>query len=162
LFRPIVVAPHSALKTVAKSVVEVNDHVRDLLNDMVETMYTDHGCGLAANQINLLARMLVMDCSKDLNQPMKLINPEITWESKKKVTHKEGCLSFPEIFVDVARFEKVKVKYLDENGSSKEELFEDYWSICVQHEIDHLNGITFIDHLGKQEQRRILDKIQRR
>ena len=162
MIRPIVIAPHPALKTVAKPVTNITDQVRTLLDDMLETMYDDKGCGLAANQINLLARLIVMDCSQDQKQPMKLVNPEIIWESEETSVHKEGCLSFPETFVDVERSEKVKVQYLDAQNIQQEKLFEDYWAICIQHEIDHLNGITFIDHLAKQEQRHILDKIRRR
>jgi peptide deformylase len=129
---------------------------------MVETMYDDKGCGLAANQINLLSRMIVMDCSKDQKQPIQLINPEILWKSEETSLNKEGCLSFPGAFVDVERSQKVTVRYWDTHGKTQEQQFDDFWAICVQHEIDHLNGITFIDHLEKQEQRRILDKIGRR
>lgn len=162
MLRPIVIAPHPALKAVAKPVTSVTDQVRALLDDMVETMYDDKGCGLAANQINLLSRMIVMDCSKDQNQPMQLINPEVLWKSEETSMNKEGCLSFPGAFVDVTRAKKVAVRYLDKRGTEQEQAFDEYWAICVQHEIDHLNGITFIDLLTKQEQRRILDKIQRR
>jgi peptide deformylase len=162
MIRPIVIAPHPALKTVAKPVTTVTNQVRALLDDMVETMYDDKGCGLAANQINLLSRMIVMDCSKEQNQPMQLVNPVVLWKSEETCSNKEGCLSFPGAFVDVRRAKKVKVGYLDAQGATQEQMFEDFWAICVQHEIDHLNGITFIDHLVKQEQRRILDKIQRR
>ena len=162
MIHPIVTAPHPALKTVAKPVALVTDQVRALLDDMVETMYDDKGCGLAANQINLLSRMIVMDCTKEQNQPIKLINPIVLWKSEETAINKEGCLSFPGAFVDVTRAKKVTVQYLNETGAEQEELFEDFWAICVQHEIDHLNGVTFIDHLVKQEQRRILDKIQRR
>lgn len=162
MLRPIVIAPHPALKVVAKPVTSVTDQVRALLDDMVETMYDDKGCGLAANQINLLSRMIVMDCSKEQNQPIKLINPEVLWKSEETWTNKEGCLSFPDAFVDVTRAKKVAVRYLDTRGIEQEQAFDEYWAICVQHEIDHLNGITFIDLLTKQEQRRILDKIQRR
>ena len=162
MIRPIVIAPHPALKAVAKPVVTLTDQVRSLLDDMVETMYDDKGCGLAANQINLLSRMIVMDCSKDQNKPMQLINPEVLWKSEKTSVNKEGCLSFPGAFVEVERSVKVTVRYLDVQGKRQEQSFDDFWAICVQHEIDHLNGITFIDHLAKQEQRRILDKLQRR
>lgn len=162
MLRPIVITPHPALKVVAKPVISVTDQVRALLDDMVETMYHDKGCGLAANQINLLSRMIVMDCSKDQNQPIQLINPEILWKSEENSINKEGCLSFPGAFVDVKRAQKVVVRYLDTHGAMKEQQFDEFWAICVQHEIDHLNGITFIDHLEKQEQRRILDKIQLR
>lgn len=162
MIRPIVIAPHYALKTVTKPIVTVTDQVRALLDDMVETMYDDNGCGLAANQINLLSRMLVMDCSQKQNQPMKLVNPEILWKSEETSINKEGCLSFPGAFVNVERSQKVIVRYLNVQGKTQEQPFDDYWAICVQHEIDHLNGITFIDHLAKQEQRQILAKIQRR
>jgi peptide deformylase len=146
----------------AKPVTAITSQVRTLLDDMVETMYKGKGCGLAANQINLLSRMIVMDCSRDQNQPLQLINPEILWKSEETSKNKEGCLSFPGVYVDVERAQKVTVRYLDTQGKEQEQLFDEYWAICAQHEIDHLNGITFIDHLVKQEQRRILDKIQRR
>ena len=162
MIRPIIIAPHPALKTVAKPVVSLTDQVRVLLDDMVETMYDDKGCGLAANQINLLSRMIVMDCSKEQNQPMQLVNPEVLWKSEETSINKEGCLSFPGAFVEVERAQKVTVRYLDALGTTQERPFDGFWAICVQHEIDHLDGITFIDHLAKQEQRRILDKIQRR
>lgn len=162
MIRPIVIAPHHALKTVAKPITTITSQVRALLDDMVETMYDDKGCGLAANQINLLSRMLVMDCSSEQKQPMQLINPEILWKSKETSINKEGCLSFPGTFVDVERSQQVTVRYLDVQGETQEQMFNELWAICVQHEIEHLNGITFIDHLAKQEQRQILAKIQRR
>lgn len=163
MIRSIVIAPHHALKTVAKPVTSVTDQVRTLLDDMIETMYDDNGCGLAANQINLLSRMIVMDCSKEQNQPLQLVNPEILFRSEEKVLlKKNGCLSFPGIFVDEEFAAQVTVRFLDRNGNQQEQHFDGIWALCAQHEINHLNGITFIDHLAKQEQRQILAKIQRR
>ena len=112
MIRPIIVAPHPSLKTVAKPITTVTDEVRTLLDDMVETMYHGKGCGLAANQINLLARLVVMDCDKDSQQPMRLINPEIFWKSEETGLYKEGCLSFPDTFVEVQTIPKSPGKIL--------------------------------------------------
>lgn len=161
MIRPVVIAPHSALKAVARPVENITSQVRQILDDMVETMYADKGCGLAANQINLLARLIVMDCSEKQNTPMQFINPEITWKSEETEVHKEGCLSFPKTYVEVSRSKIVRLRYLDPQGQQHEEEMDGIWAICAQHEVDHLNGITFVDHLPKAQQRQILEKIQR-
>ena len=147
---PILIAPHPTLKAKAKPVKEATDELRTLLDDMLETMYDAPGIGLAANQIGSLERVLVMDCERDPEAPRKsmvLFNPEITWSSEEESTYEEGCLSIPLQYADVIRPAQVKVAYLDENGQAQEQLFEDLEATCVQHEIDHLNGILFWDHV---------------
>lgn len=147
---PILLAPHPTLKAAAKSVAEVTDELRALAADMLETMYDAPGIGLAANQVGRLERVLVMDCERDPEAPRKsmvLFNPEITWSSEEESTYEEGCLSIPLQYAEVVRPAQVKVSYLDEQGQPQEQLFEDLEATCVQHEIDHLNGILFWDHV---------------
>ena len=152
---PILIAPHPTLKAKSKPVKDVTDELRALLDDMLETMYDAPGIGLAANQIGSLHRVLVMDCGsrddEETPRPIKIINPEITGVSEELSSYEEGCLSIPEQFADVERPAVVRVKYLDENGQKQERLFDGLEATCVQHEIDHLDGVLFVDHLSTQQ-----------
>ena len=147
---PILLAPHPTLKTAAAPVAEVTDALRALAADMLETMYQAPGIGLAANQVGRLERLLVMDCERDPKAPRKslvLFNPEIIWSSEEESSHEEGCLSIPQQHANVVRPTQVKVAYLDTQGQAQERLFDALEATCVQHEIDHLDGILFWDHV---------------
>ena len=163
--RPILIHPDPRLKKVCEPVPEITDEVRALAADMLETMYDAPGIGLAAPQIGVNARMLVMDCAPreeaEEPQPICLINPEITWAAEEVSEYEEGCLSIPDIFANVTRPKAVKVRYLDPDGAEREETFENTWAVCVQHEIDHLNGKLFIDYLSPMRRRMITSKMQK-
>ncbi|MAV46378.1 MAG: peptide deformylase [Alphaproteobacteria bacterium TMED89] len=162
---PILIAPHPTLKAKAKPVKEVTDAVRALLDDMLETMYDAPGIGLAANQIGSLERVLVMDCGAreedEETRPMKIINPVITGVSEELSSYEEGCLSIPEQYADVERPAAVQVKYLDENGKTQERVFAGLEATCVQHEIDHLDGILFVDHLSNLKRNMLMKKLKK-
>ena len=162
---PILIAPHPTLKAKAKPVKEVTDAVRALLDDMLETMYDAPGIGLAANQVGSLYRVLVMDCGAreddEQPRPIKIINPQITGVSEELSSYEEGCLSIPEQFADVERPAVVRIKYLDETGKAQERLFEGLEATCVQHEIDHLDGILFVDHLGNLKRNMLMKKLKK-
>ena len=162
---PILIAPHPTLKAKAKPVKDVTDELRALLDDMLETMYDAPGIGLAANQIGSLHRVLVMDCGsrddEETPRPIKIINPEITGVSEELSSYEEGCLSIPEQFADVERPAVVRVKYLDENGQKQERLFDGLEATCVQHEIDHLDGILFVDHLSNLKRNMLMKKLKK-
>ena len=163
--RPILIHPDPRLKKVCDPVSDISDEVRTLAEDMLDTMYDAPGIGLAAPQVGVNSRVLVMDCAKredmDEPRPMCLINPEITWSSSELLEYEEGCLSIPEIFANVTRPGAVTVRYLGLDGEEHEETFENTWAVCVQHEIDHLNGKLFIDYLGPMRRRMITSKMQK-
>jgi peptide deformylase len=165
MLRSILIHPDPRLKKVCDPIAEVNDKVRALADDMFETMYKAPGIGLAAPQIGVNARMLVMDCSQreegSTPQPMCLINPEVTWSSDEQAPYEEGCLSIPDIFADVTRPEAVKVRFLDQHGAEHEQEFDGLWAVCVQHEIDHLNGKLFIDYLSPMRRQMITSKMKK-
>ena len=159
---PILLHPDPRLKTVADPVAEVTDEVRQLADNMLSTMYDAPGIGLAAPQVGVLKRMLVMDCVKEEGarpRPMVLINPEITWASEDMSTYEEGCLSIPEHYADVDRPAEVRVRWMDLDGRPQEEQFANLWATCVQHEIDHLNGKLFIDYLKPMKRQMITRKM---
>ena len=159
---PILLAPHPTLKAVARPVSEVTDELRTLAANMLETMYDAPGIGLAANQVGRTERVLVMDCERDPEAPRKalvLFNPEVTWSSEEESSYEEGCLSIPQQYADVVRPASVKVAYLDENGMAQERLFEDLEATCVQHEIDHLNGTLFWDHITQLKRNMLKRKL---
>ncbi|MDA8603064.1 peptide deformylase [Alphaproteobacteria bacterium] len=162
---PILIAPHPTLKAKAKPVKDVTDELRALLDDMLETMYDAPGIGLAANQIGSLHRVLVMDCGsrddEETPRPIKIINPEITGVSEELSSYEEGCLSIPEQFADVERPAVVRVKYLDETGQKQERLFDGLEATCVQHEIDHLDGVLFVDHLSNLKRNMLMKKLKK-
>lgn len=162
--RPILIHPDPRLKTVCKPVTDITDDIRRLADDMLATMYDAPGIGLAAPQVGVLGRMLVMDCVKgedEAPKPIVLINPEITWSSDERSTCNEGCLSIPEQYADVERPASVKVRWLGVDGKDHEEQFDDLWATCVQHEIDHLDGKLFIDYLSPMKRQMITRKMQK-
>ncbi|MBN8532403.1 MAG: peptide deformylase [Alphaproteobacteria bacterium] len=160
---PLVISPDPRLKTASKPVEAVTDEVRRQLEDMLETMYAEHGIGLAAVQVGIMKRMLVIDVEQreedGKRTPMKFINPEIIWESEELSSYNEGCLSFPSHYADVERPAEVKVKYLDEKGVQKEIHAKGLLATCLQHEIDHINGVTFVDHISRVKRDIILRKL---
>ncbi len=148
--RDILIHPDPRLKKVAAPVPEVTAEIRRLAEDMLETMYDAPGIGLAAPQVGVLSRLLVMDCVKgdaEPPRPMALINPEVVWSSEAMNTYEEGCLSIPEQYGEVERPAEVVVRWTDLDGKGREGHFAGLWATCVQHEIDHLNGKLFIDYL---------------
>lgn len=163
--RPILLHPDPRLKKICDPVPDISDEVRQLADDMLETMYDAPGIGLAAPQVGVNARLLVMDCAQRdeaaAPEPMCLINPEITWSADELAEYEEGCLSIPDIFANVTRPKAVTVRFLDRDGEVQERTFENTWAVCVQHEIDHLNGKLFIDYLGPMRRRMITSKMQK-
>ena len=146
--KTILIHPDPRLKSVASPVEAFDKELSALADDMLQTMYEAPGIGLAAPQIGVGKRLLVMDCVKEEGaapQPMVLVNPEVTWSSDELNVYEEGCLSIPEQFADVERPAEVEVSWLDLEGKPKSERFDGLWATCVQHEIDHLNGKLFID-----------------
>jgi peptide deformylase len=158
---PILIAPHPTLRKPAQPVETVDDEVRRLTEDMLETMYDAPGVGLAAPQIGVSRRITVIDCrdEHDQPQPYRMINPELVWTSGESATEEEGCLSLPDIFADVTRPNACTVRYLDEQGQSRELQAEGLLAICVQHEIDHLNGVLFVDHLSALKRNMLMRKL---
>ncbi len=162
--RPILIHPDPRLKKKAEPVTEVTEAHHELARDMLETMYDAPGIGLAANQIGVMERLLVMDCIKEEGadpRPMVLMNPEVTWASDELSTYEEGCLSIPEQYADVERPAEVKVRWLGLDGEMHEEQFDGLWATCVQHEIDHLDGKLFIDYLRPLKRQMITRKMQK-
>ncbi|MEM8632742.1 MAG: peptide deformylase [Pseudomonadota bacterium] len=160
--KQIILHPDPRLKKTAAPVKEIDDGLRRLADDMLETMYDAPGIGLAAPQVGALDRMLVMDCVKEEDappRPMVLINPEVTWASEDLSTYEEGCLSIPEQYADVDRPAEVEVRWLGLDGEMHRERFDGLWATCVQHEIDHLNGKLFIDYLGPLKRQIITRKM---
>lgn len=160
---PIYTAPDPLLKTISTPVEKVDDEIRKLVADMFETMYAAPGIGLAAIQVGVPKRLLVMDVvgkgKEEPPQPLALINPEITWVSDDDVTYEEGCLSVPEHYADVVRPAEVEVSYLDLDDQPQQLRADGLLAICVQHEIDHLDGILFLDHLSALKRNMILRKL---
>ena len=151
--------PNPRLATVAKPVQAVDDRIRTLVRDMLETMYDAKGIGLAATQIDVHERVVVIDVSEDRNEPMVLINPELVWMSDERVKGEEGCLSVPGIYDGVERATSVRVKALDENGHSREIAAEGLLAVCIQHEMDHLLGKVFVEYLSPLKRNRIKTKL---
>lgn len=160
---PIITAPDPRLKLIAKPVEKVDDAVRQFLDDMLETMYAANGVGLAATQVGDLRRMLVMDVAQKegTREPRIFINPEIIWESDDENVYLEGCLSLPGQFAEVTRPKKVKVKFIDYDGKNQEIEADELFATCIQHEIDHLNGIVFVDHISPVKKDIILRKLKK-
>jgi peptide deformylase len=160
--RPILLHPDPRLKAVAKPVTAFDDALRRLAEDMLETMYDAPGVGLAAPQVGVLSRLIVMDCTKDEPpRPLVLVNPEVVWTSEEKGPSEEGCLSIPEHYADVVRPREVEVAWTDLAGNPQRERFEGLWAVCAQHEIDHLNGKLFIDYLGTIKRGVITRKMEK-
>ena len=144
----ILTEPDPFLRKKSEAVDEVNDNIRQLMDDMLETMYDAPGIGLAAIQIGIPKRVIVMDISKEKKNPLYFVNPEIIWSSREDATYEEGCLSVPGQFAEIDRPDKCHIKYLDYNGNDKELKAEGLLATCIQHEMDHLQGILFIDYLS--------------
>jgi peptide deformylase len=159
--RDIIILPDRRLRLVSKPLAKIDGEVRKLVEDMFETMYAAPGIGLAAIQVGVPLRVVTMDLSKkDAEaQPRAFVNPEIAWSSEEKSVYEEGCLSIPEIHEDVERPARVKVRYLDLDGRPHEEDAEGIFATCIQHEIDHVNGVLFIDHISKLKRDRIIKKF---
>jgi peptide deformylase len=164
MIRPILLHPDPRLKKNCLPAEAVTVEIGQLAEDMLATMYAAPGIGLAAPQVGVLSRVLVMDCVKDpakLPRPMALINPVVTWSSQDVSVYDEGCLSIPDHYADVTRPAKVRVAWLGLDGAPQEEEFEGIWATCVQHEIDHLNGKLFIDYLGPLKRQLITRKMEK-
>jgi peptide deformylase len=159
--REVIIAPDPRLKVKCKPVKKVDDKVRKLMDDMLESMYASNGIGLAAPQIGEALRVVVVDVARkdEAAQPMFFANPEIVWVSDDDFTYEEGCLSLPEHFADVTRPAKVRVRYLDYQNEIREIEAEGLLGICLQHEMDHLDGILFVDHVSALKRNMILRKL---
>ncbi len=157
--RTILSYPDPRLHTVAKPVQGVDARIKALVADMIETMYEANGIGLAATQIDVHERVVVIDVSEERNQPVVLINPEIVWASDDKVINEEGCLSVPGIYDGVERSTAVKVTALDEQGDARTIEAEGLLAVCIQHELDHLRGKVFVEYLSPLKRNRIKTKL---
>jgi peptide deformylase len=157
----ILTVPDPRLKLVSKPVAGVDDDLRALMDDMVETMYDADGIGLAAIQIGVDKRVIVMDLSDTRNQPRYFVNPVITPLTEELKPYSEGCLSVPEIYDEVERPVRVKINYLDYDGVEREEIAEDLFAVCIQHEMDHLEGVVFIDYLSRLKRDRAVRRVQK-
>jgi peptide deformylase len=153
----------AVLKRVSKPVAVVDDGLRALMDDMLETMYAAPGIGLAAVQVGEPVRVIVMDLAREgeEKQPRCFVNPEITWRSDELFTYEEGCLSVPEIYDEVERPAKVGLTYLNYAGERVEEEAEGLYAVCIQHEFDHLQGVLFIDHLSRLKRERAIKKVKK-
>jgi peptide deformylase len=158
---PIIWAPDPRLKVVSQPVGTVDDGIRALMEDMLATMYDEPGIGLSAIQIGVPKRVVVVDVAREGEEPrpMRFVNPEIVWESDTIVGWEEGCLSLPDHYAEVERPEAIRLRYLDENGQPGELEADGILSRCLQHEIDHLDGILFVDHLSSVRRSIILRKL---
>jgi peptide deformylase len=162
MIRDILIHPDPRLKKPCEPIAEVSAELTQLAADMLETMYDAPGIGLAAPQIGVMRRMIVMDCMKDAPpEPMVLLNPEVIWSCEDLSTYEEGCLSIPDQYADVKRPASVKVRWMDLSGEIQERQFDGLWATCVQHEIDHLNGKLFIDYLGPLKRQMITRKMEK-
>lgn len=162
--RPILIHPDPRLKTACDPVSDITDDLRKLADDMLATMYDAPGIGLAAPQIGVLSRVIVMDCIKEEGaapQPMVLFNPEVVAASDETNVYEEGCLSIPDQYAEVTRPKMVTVNWMDRDGKAQSQDFDDLWATCVQHEIDHLDGKLFIDYLKPLKRQMITRKMQK-
>ena len=161
--REILVVPHPVLKQVSKPVAKVDDALRALMDDMLETMYDAPGIGLAAIQIGEPVRVIVMDLAREgePKAPQYFVNPEILWASEETQPYEEGCLSVPEYYDEVERPAQVKLRYLNYQGDQVEEDAEGMYAVCIQHEIDHLDGVLFIDHLSRLKREQAIKKVKK-
>jgi len=159
--RDILILPDKRLRLVSEPVKKIDREIKQLADDMFETMYDAPGIGLAAIQVGITRRIVTTDLAKkdDPPEPRIFINPEITWRSDETATYEEGCLSIPEIYEEVERNAQVRVKYLDLEGKEQELEASGLLATCLQHEVDHLNGVLFIDHISKLKRDRIVKKF---
>jgi peptide deformylase len=158
---PIITAPDPRLKVKAKRVARVDAEVRLLMDDMLETMYAAPGIGLAAPQVGVAKRVLVLDIAREgeAPRPMQIANPELLWVSQELILQSEGCLSLPEHYADVERPRRIRLRYLDRDNEIREVEAEDMLATCIQHEMDHLDGVLFVDHLSALKRSIILRKL---
>ena len=159
----IIVAPDSRLNQISKKVEVIDDSIISTLNQMLECMYQNNGIGLAAPQVGILKRLVVIDCSdnEDIKKPLKLINPEITKSSKNISEFEEGCLSLPSQYAKVIRPSEITLKYKNIEGLICESKFSGLEATCIQHEIDHLDGKLFVDHISKLKKNIIIKKLKK-
>jgi len=153
--------PDDKLRTKATNVDQVTDQTRSIIKDMFETMYDENGVGLAATQVNIHQRIVVIDVSEEKNEPITLINPEIITRSEETLINEEGCLSVPGCYAKVERHAQVTVKALDEKGKSFTLNGDELLSVCIQHELDHLLGILFVDYLSPLKRQRFQKKLEK-
>jgi peptide deformylase len=158
--------PHPGLRAVADRVAAVDDAIRTILADMTETMYAARGVGLAATQVGILKRLVVIDLQEPeeeggeaVRNPVSFVNPELLWVSEETSSYNEGCLSIPEQFAEVERPARCRVAWLDADGKTHEEEMDGLMAVCIQHEIDHLNGILFTDHISKLKRDLLMKKL---
>ncbi|MGB0900243.1 peptide deformylase [Halocynthiibacter sp.] len=162
--RPILIHPDPRLKKVCDPIASVTDEMKKLADDMLSTMYDAPGIGLAAPQVGILQRLIVLDCEKDDDvdpAPIVMFNPEIIHESESRSVYDEGCLSIPDQYAEVERPAEVAVRWMDRDGEIREAEFDGLWATCVQHEIDHLEGTLFIDYLKPLKRQMITRKMQK-
>ena len=161
--KQILTIPNPLLRKVSEPVTSVNTEVKNLMDDMLETMYAAPGIGLAAVQVGVLKRIIVIDLSKNGQKktPLFIVNPQITFKSEEIISYEEGCLSIPNQFAEVKRPSSCKVNFLDYNGKKREINADGLLATCVQHEVDHLNGVLFIDHLSKLKKDIIIKKTKK-
>jgi len=161
--KTILTEPNKLLRQISQPVERVEDAERELMNDMLETMYAANGIGLAAIQIGVPKRIIVMDLSKEENKklPMYFVNPLIIKKNEEKTIYEEGCLSVPNQFAEIQRSSKCEIEYLDFNGDKKNLEAEGLLATCIQHEMDHLEGILFIDYLSKLKKEMIIKKLSK-
>ena len=161
--RPIIIHPDPRLKKTCAEVSDITDDLRTLADDMLETMYDAPGIGLAAPQVGVLSRLIVLDCVKkdegETPRPLVMFNPRVLAASDDRNVYEEGCLSIPDQFADVERPRMVTVEWVDQNGAVQQEDFDGLWATCVQHEIDHLDGRLFIDYLTALKRQLITRKM---
>jgi peptide deformylase len=164
MIRPILIHPDPRLKKLCDPVAQVTPELAKLAQDMLDTMYDAPGIGLAAPQIGVMKRIIVMDCVKDpaeAPRPIVLFNPEIIWSSEDRSSYEEGCLSIPDQYAEVERPAEVRVRWMGLDGAVQDEQFAGLWATCVQHEIDHLDGKLFIDYLRPLRRQMITRKMEK-
>ena len=164
--RPILTIPDGKLRQVAEAVPAVDADIRALVDDMFETMYAAPGIGLAAPQIGVLKRVAVVDVAKRRDEeaapdPLVLINPKVTWASQEVSTYEEGCLSIPDYYEAVERPAVIRVAFLDREGQAREIEADGVLATCIQHEIDHLDGVLFIDHISRLKRARVMRRFEK-
>lgn len=155
--------PHPILKQKAEKVEAVDDEIRKFLDDMLETMYASNGCGLAAPQVGVSKRVVVVDIAHEGEEPspIYMVNPKIVWKSDETEICEEGCLSLPSLRAEVERPASVKVVYWDYNGAECELLAEDFLAVAIQHELDHLDGVLYIDHISRLKRQMLVKKLEK-
>lgn len=158
---PILSYPDPKLRTIAQPVAEINDEIRQLVTDMFETMYDAKGIGLAATQVDRHIQLIVMDLSEHHDQPMVFINAKVTPLTEECVPYKEGCLSVPQVYDDVERPSRVKIEFLNLDGEQVEMEADGLLAVCIQHELDHLNGKLFVDYLSPLKRQRAREKVEK-